>query len=154
MGRAEDWPDPRSRKWKIGDIHSVGRHANISSSKFQIIRTTIVPTARSWSLKPVPWCTFDFDLTWSFDLGSQNLHTRCLLELCAGLPNSYLRKTGGGRICPPPPSSARVNNHEREYVCLCDCQWYSYVVAVKQLKEYFIDINLDCRMMPCGRKFT
>ena len=108
MGRAENWPDPRSRKWKIGDIHSVGIHANISSSKVQIIRTTTVPTARSWMLKPFPRCTSDFDLT---DLESQNLHTRCVLELCAGMPNltalcaavfKLLVKNSGGQNLPPP----------------------------------------------------
>ena len=50
-------------------------------------------------------------VTWPFDLGKQNLHTRCVLELCAGMPNLALlraavfklfaKKTGvWGRICP------------------------------------------------------
>ena len=54
-------------------------------------------------------------VTWLFIPGSQNLHTRCLLKFCAGMPNlsalcaavfMLFAKTGGAESA---PSSARVN---------------------------------------------
>ena len=68
MGGVENWPDLRSLKWKIWNIHSVSIHYNTSSWKFENIWTKTVPTTPSSSLKPVPECTSDFDLTWWPDL--------------------------------------------------------------------------------------
>ena len=67
-----------------------------------------LPTALSSSLKQVPECTSDWpDLViWPFDMGSQNLHTRCILYLCAGIPNlavavfDIFAKNSGGIISP------------------------------------------------------
>ena len=64
MGWVENWPDLKSLQLKIRNMHCVRINSNISSSKFEYIRTKIVQTARSSSLKPVPVCTSDFDLTW------------------------------------------------------------------------------------------
>ena len=94
-GRVENWPDLRLLKWKIRNIHSVGIHSNISFSKFEYIWTKTVPTARSSSLKLVPSCAPDFDLTWWADFLTwevkicthTKLHSRCIFKFCAGTSN-------------------------------------------------------------------
>ena len=60
----QNWPDPRSLKWKMRNIHYVSNHSNISSLQVQNIRTKTVPTARSWSLKSVPGVHIWLHLTW------------------------------------------------------------------------------------------
>ena len=52
-------------------------------------------------------------VTWRFDLGSQTLHTRCVLELCAGTPELaalhaavfklFAKNRWGGQNLPSPP---------------------------------------------------
>ena len=64
---------------------------------FRLGATKIAPTALSWSLKPVPGCLFDFDLTWwvvtwPYCLRGQNLHTRCIIQSCASLPYLATRR--------------------------------------------------------------
>ena len=113
MGRVENWPDLRPLKWKIRNTNSVGIHPITSSSKFENIRTRTVPTARSSSLRPVPECTSDIDLTWWPDLLTWEVKicTQCVFLICAQLLQiwrrcvppflRYLRKTcGRGIICP------------------------------------------------------
>ena len=114
MGRVKNWLDLRSLKWKIRILRSVGIHSNTSSWKFENIQTKTVPTTRSSSLKPVPECTSDFDLTWWPDLLTWEVKicTQGVFLICAQAPQSwrrcapplfrYARKTGQGIICQPP----------------------------------------------------
>ena len=72
-------------------MHSVGIHSNTLFWKFENIRTKTVPTARSSSLKLVPKCTSDFDLTWWPDLLTWEVKIciQGVFLICAQVPQIY-----------------------------------------------------------------
>ena len=120
MGRAENWPDPRSRKWKIGDIRSDSIYANISSSKFQIIPTTTVPTAQSWSRSRGA----HLSLTWLGDLTFWPRKSKFAPKVCYWSMCKYAKCGGAARrrfqVIPEnrwgaesPPSGARDIAHQK-----------------------------------------
>ena len=127
MGRAENWPDPRSRKWKIGDSSSFCRNILLASAPISHPQSF-----KSFGLQLCPLCEVELwsrsrcaplTLTWPGDLTFWPRKSKFAHIVYFWIVRRYAKF--GGQNLPPPVRGGGLKVPFYVFAYMQVCEWRS-----------------------------